>query len=491
MIDQFLERYFGPLSSTLETIVFYSVSAFGAEVPLVVLVLVIAGTFFTFWLRFLNLRGFRHAIDLVRMKYPPSSNAAGEVSHFQALATAVSGTVGLGNIAGVAIAITIGGPGAAFWMVVAGFLGMSTKMAECMLGVKYRKVREDGTISGGPMYYLRDALAEEGRPRVGRALSWFFAACIMFAAIGTNAFQANQATAQVINVLGDTGLGQFLDANRWSFGLLMAVVVAAVIIGGIQSIAKATGVIVPIMAGTYVLACLIVIGTNLGQVPSAIAEIVSGAFSPEGVAGGMIGALLVGFQRAAFSNAAGLGDAAIAHSAVKTDDPVTEGFVASLEPFVDTIIICSMTAITIVVTGAWLGADPGRVNGVQITSDAFESVVSWFPLVLAAAVVLFAFSTMLSYSYYGMKGTGFLFGDSPTAENVFKGVFLVFTVVGAAVALGPVIVFADSIFFLMGLGNVIGLFLLAPLIRREFDRYWSSYRAGEFVVVDKSERAGR
>ncbi|MEV0946807.1 alanine/glycine:cation symporter family protein [Rhodococcus sp. NPDC049939] len=481
-VDETLNRYFGSFAERVADIIFYSVPLFGADVPLIVTWLVICGVFFTLWLKFLNVRGMMHAIALVRGKYT-SPDAPGEVTHFQALATAVASTVGLGNIAGVAVAITIGGPGAAFWMVLAGFVGMSTKMAECMLGVKYRKVHDDGSVSGGPMYYLRHGLAQIGFRRLGLVLASAWALCMMLAALGTNAFQANQATAQLVSVAGDGALGNALGGNRWIIGLTMAVVVAAVIIGGIKSIARVTSVLVPVMAVIYFLGCLVVIVVNLSALPAAVGEIVAGAFSPEGVAGGAIGALIVGFQRATFSNSAGVGDAPIAHSQVKTNRPATEGFVASLEPFIDTIVICSMTALTIVVTGVFRDADALDVDGVTLTSRSFESVVSWFPYVLALAVLLFAFSTILSNSFYGMKGFGYLFGDSRTAEMVYKGIFLVFTVIGAASALEAVILFADSIFFLMAVSNVIGLYFLARVIRPEFVQYWAKLKAGEFDRV--------
>ena len=484
-IDATLERYFGPFAEWLASIVFYSVPLFGTQVPLIVTWLVICGFFFTFWLKFLNVRGMKHAVHLIQGKYTPP-DAVGQVTHFQALATAVSSTVGLGNIAGVAVAITLGGPGAAFWMVVAGFVGMSTKMAECTMAVKYRRVHDDGTVSGGPMYYLRDGLAELGHSRMGKFLAAGWAFCMMIAALGTNAFQANQATQQLVDVSGNGAIGTWLGDNNWVVGLIMAGLTAAVIIGGIKSIARVTSVMVPFMAILYVAGCLTVIVANLGALPGAFAEIIVGAFSPEGVAGGVVGALIVGFQRATFSNSAGVGDAPIAHSQVKTNRPATEGFVASLEPFVDTIIICSMTAITIVVTGTWRGSDVGEVGGVTITSRAFESVVSWFPYVLAVAVLLFAFSTILSNSFYGMKGFGYLLGDNKKAEHVYKVIFLSFTVIGAAAALGPVILFADSIFFLLALFNVIGLYFLAKVIRREFIDYWTKLQAGEFEMVGRN-----
>ena len=468
---------FTAFSDWLTAIVFYAPTIGGVAVPFIVVWLVVAGIFFTVWLGFMNIRGFSHAINLVRGKYS-DPNDAGEVSHFQALATAVSGTVGLGNIAGVAIAVAIGGPGATFWMIVAGFVGMSTKMAECMLGVKYRREHADGTVSGGPMYYLRDGLAAQGKAKLGRFLAAAFAVCMIGGSLGGgNMFQSNQATAQIIEVTGgeDGALGDL----SWLIGVIFGVLVGAVIIGGIKSIAKVTEKIVPFMAVLYLTACLVVILGSIEAVPAAIGEIFAGAFTGEGVVGGAVGALLVGFQRAAFSNEAGLGSAAVAHSAVRTKEPATEGFVALLEPFIDTIVICTMTALTIVITGAWNDPDASDIGGVNLTSRAFESVLPWFPYVLAVAVVMFAFSTMISWSYYGMKATSYLFGDNPTAENVFKVIFVIFTVIGSAAALDAVINFSDSMIFLMGVPNIIGLYLLAKVIRSVIRSYYDRVQSGE------------
>ena len=469
---------FDRVSGWITSLVFYGPSAGGeVAIRLIVIWLVTAAIFFTIWLGFLNIRGFKHAIDLVRGKYSDPDDA-GEVSHFQALATAVSGTVGLGNIAGVAIAISIGGPGATFWMILAGLLGMSLKAAECMLGVKYRMEHADGTVSGGPMYYLRDGLRDLGRPGLGKVLAVFFALCMIGGAVGGgNMFQSNQATAQIVSQLG--GEEGFLGRNPWVIGLLFVAAVGAVIIGGIKSIAKVTEKVVPLMAALYLTACLIVLLVNFSDIPAAFGSILDGAFTGEGATGGIIGALITGFQRAAFSNEAGLGSASVAHSAVRTQEPATEGFVALLEPFIDTVVICTMTALTIVITQAYLNPDASELGGVALTSTAFETVLPWFPAVLAVAVVLFAFSTMLSWSYYGMKATGYLFGDNRVAENVFKVIFLGFTLLGSVAGLGSVIDFSDSMIFLMSLANVVGLYLLAGVIRREFAHYRARLASGE------------
>ena len=372
------------------------------------------------------------------------------------------------------MAITLGGPGATFWMILAGFLGMSAKMAECTLGVKYRKQHADGTVSGGPMYYLRDGLASIGMAGLGKVLAAMFAVfCVLGSLGGGNMFQANQATAQILSVTGNEGN----TTLTWVIGILFALAVGLVIIGGIKSIARVTEKIVPAMAALYLLACLVVILANLDKVPGAFGDIVSGAFSPEGVAGGVVGVLIVGFQRAAFSNEAGIGSASIAHSAVKTEEPATEGHVALLEPFIDTIVICTMTALTIVISGVYLDAGEG-VEGVALTSSAFETVVPWFPNVLAVAVILFAFSTMISWSYYGMKATGYLFGDNVLAENVYKVVFCIFTVLGSVTALDAVLGFSDAAIFLMSIPNVIGLYLLARVLKKEINGYRNRIETG-------------
>jgi len=484
-VDDAINDAVSPVANFISGIIFYSVkigepgTLAYVEIPLIVVWLIVAAAFFTVYLGFQNIRGFTHAIDLVRGKYSDPKDA-GEVSHFQALATAVSGTVGLGNIAGVAVAVSFGGPGATFWMILAGFLGMSTKMAECTLGVKYRKEHADGSVSGGPMYYLRDGLAEIGHRKLGKFLAVFFSICCIGGAIGGgNMFQANQATTQIVNITG--GADGVLGEWRFVIGLVFAIAVGAVIIGGIKSIARVTEKVVPLMAVLYIVACLTVIFGNITAVPDAIGQIFVGAFNPEGIAGGIIGVLIQGFRRAAFSNEAGVGSASIAHSAVKTTEPATEGFVSLLEPFIDTIVICTMTSLAIVITGTW--DDPSIEPGVATTSAAFATVAPWFPILLAVAVILFAFSTMISWSYYGMKATGYLFNDSAKAEFVFKIVFLVFTVIGASLSLGPVIDFSDSMIFAMSLANIAGLYFLARVIKREITQYRAKVKSGEFAMV--------
>jgi alanine or glycine:cation symporter, AGCS family len=485
--DESINDFFEPISTAISTVVFYSVPLDfideGVELPLIVVWLVIAGLFFTVYLRGFQFRAFGQAIRLIRGRYDDPRDA-GEVTHFQALATAVSGTVGLGNIAGVAVAISLGGPGATFWMILAGLLGMCTKGVECTLGVKYRNVYPDGRVSGGPMYYLTKGLRERS-PRLGtfgKVLAILFCIFTLGGAVGGgNMFQSNQAFNQAQSVTGgdDGPLG--FGAAGAVFGFVLALLVGAVIIGGIRSIARVTDKLVPFMAVFYVLACLTVLFVNAGQIPAALGSIVTEAFSPEAGYGGIVGVLIQGFRRAAFSNEAGLGSAAIAHSAVKTDEPATEGHVAVLEPFIDTVVICTMTALAIVITGTY--ADEASAPGVETTSAAFGTVVSWFPVVLAIAVILFAYSTMLAWSYYGLKAATYLFGESMIVDRTWKLIFCLFVVIGASSTLDSVIGFSDSMIFLMSLPNIIGLYILARVVRREINGYRARLDSGEILPV--------
>ena len=472
--DAIIDDFVAPITDVASGIVFYSVEAFGTQVPLIVVWLVAGSVFCTFYFRFISYRGFRHAIDLVKGDYS-NPDDAGEVSHFQALATALSGTVGLGNIAGVAIAISIGGPGATFWMILGGLIGMSAKFAECTLGVKYRNEYADGTVSGGPMYFLSKGLAEKNMKTFGRGLAIFFAlACILASFGGGNMFQVNQAFSQFVNVTG--GEQGFFADKGWLFGLVLATVIGVVIIGGIKSIARVTEKVVPFMALLYCLSALAVLAANYQGIPAAFAAIFNGAFSPEGVSGGFVGVLIQGFRRASFSNEAGIGSAAIAHAAVRTKEPVTEGLVSLLEPFIDTVVICTMTALVIIITGTYT---TGSMNGVQLTSDAFATAASWFPYLLAVAVILFAFSTMLSWSYYGVKSWTYLFGETRGSDVSYKVLFCGFVIIGATMNLGSVVDFGDAMNFAMAIPNIIGLYILAPVIRRELNSYLARLESGE------------
>jgi AGCS family alanine or glycine:cation symporter len=475
----------------------------------VLIVLILGAVFFTIYFGFVNIRRFGTSINIVRGKYdsieegghvessdtfPGSTedeiddnpktariegdHGEGEVSHFQALTAALSATVGLGNIAGVAIALSIGGPGATFWMIVAGLLGMSSKFVECTLGVMYREIDENGTVYGGPMYYLSKGLKQLNKGGLGKVLAVLFAImCIGGSFGGGNMFQSNQAFQMFQNVTG--GEDSFINGYGFVFGIIMAILVGIVIIGGIKSIAKVTDKIVPFMVGIYVLAALVILGMNAGQIPAAFGEIFSGAFTGAGITGGVVGVLIQGFKRAAFSNEAGIGSASIAHSAVKTKHPASEGLVALLEPFIDTVLVCTMTALVIVITnmnGDIMMYGTEIKEGVQATSNAFASQISWFPYVLAVAVILFAFSSMVSWSYYGFQAWSYLFGRSKTTEYSYKFLFCVFTVIGAAASLGSVIDFSDAMIFAMMVPNIIGLVLLSPKVREELAKYMKTIR---------------
>ena len=473
-IDEAINSATAPIATLIGQIVFFKIPIFGAQLPVVVLWLVVGAVFFTFYMGFINLRGFKHAIQLVKGDYA-DPNSHGEVSHFQALATAVSGTVGIGNIGGVAVAVTVGGPGATFWLILAGFLGMSTKFVECTLGVKYRKEFPDGHVSGGPMYYLRQGFADRGMEGFGKFMGTFYAIGIFIGALGIgNMFQSNQAYVQLNGVTGGA-----LDGLGWLVGLILAAVVFSVIVGGIKSIARVTEKIVPFMAIFYCLFALIVIFMNSAHIPQAVANVFTGAFTGEGVAGGALGAMIIGFQRAVFSNEAGIGSASIAHAAVKTDEPVTEGIVSLLEPFIDTIVICTITAMVI---GTAQVAQPdfaGDALGVAMTSAAFEREFSWFPIPLAFAALLFAFSTMISWSYYGLKGWTYLFGEGEMGQKVYKIIFCAFVALGCVVQLGPILDISDALVFLICVPNILGLYFLAPIVKREMNSYFARIESGE------------
>ena len=478
-LDEKINNAITPVADWLSSIIFYSVNFMGTadtsdDFPVVVAWLICGAVVFSLYMRFINIRGFAQAIRIVRGDYSdPKDN--GEVSHFQALSAALSGTVGLGNIAGVAIAVGLGGPGATVWMILAGFLGMTTKMVECTLGVKYRDVHPDGSVSGGPMYYLSKGLAARGWGGVGRFLAIFAAiSCIGSSFGGGNMFQANQSITQLVNMFG--GAEGMLGTHRWVVGLIMAVLVGLVIMGGIKSIARVTDKLVPFMCGLYVLAAIAIILIHFQFLPHAVNVIFWGAFEPDAIAGGIVGVLIQGFRRATFSNEAGVGSAPIAHSAVRTQEPVTEGLVALLEPFIDTVVICTMTAMVIVVTDTYTLPN---VDGITMTSTAFESVIPHSSTVLLIAVLLFAFSTMITWSYYGLKAWTYLLGKTPASELTYKALFCIFVVIGATMNLGKVVDFSDAMFFAMAFPNILGLYILAPEVKRELNSYLARVRSGE------------
>lgn len=510
-LDEKINDEFMPFATWWENTVLTTVPVGSYNIPIVLILLVLGATWFTIYFGFPGVTKFKLAINTVRGKYDSIDHHSvekvelnvidgdlvdtikdesqdGEVSHFQALATAVSGTVGLGNIAGVAVAIAVGGPGATFWMIVCGLIGMSTKFVECTLGVKYRDVGEDGTVYGGPMYYLKRGLEAQNKAVLGKVLAVIFAVlCVGASFGGGNAFQSNQAAVQIVSMLGIKG-----GAIGFVIGVVMAILVGVVIIGGIKRIAKITEKIVPFMAIIYVVAALIIIFANIEHVGSAFSMIFSGAFSPMAGLGGVLGVIIVGFQRAAFSNEAGAGSAAIAHSAVKTKYPASEGVVALLEPFIDTVVICTMTALVIIffnmdagafeygnsVNSAVMMNDTGEyIGGVDLTSMAFDSVLPGFRYILTLAIILFAFSTMISWSYYGLQSWKYLFGRGKMADLVYKILFLAFVVIGASATLDAVIKFSDAMILALVFPNMIGLILLFPRVKEEMNRYMEAIKS--------------
>ena len=499
-IDQIIDEKFGDATGWFVNFIFYQIQ-FTEDIKVfwVLFPLILGATYFTIYFKFINFRGIITSINIVRGKYDridhhetleaagdatPGGDSVetiavegheGEVSHFQALTAALSATVGLGNIAGVAIAVSIGGAGATFWMIIAGLLGMASKFVECTLGVKYRDIDENGVVYGGPMYYLTKGLKSKGLEKLGKILAVLFAIFVIGGSFGGgNMFQVNQAFQLVENITG--GEASALHGKGWLFGVVMAALVGIVIIGGIKKIAKVTDKIVPFMVVIYVTASLFVIFSNINMIGDAFVQIFNGAFSPEGVAGGAVGVLVQGFRRAAFSNEAGIGSASIAHSAVKTRYAASEGMVALLEPFIDTVVVCTMTALVLIITGN-VNAANASLNDAQailLTSAAFESAISWFPYVLTVAVVLFAFSTMISWSYYGFQGWAYLFGRSKKMEYTYKIIFCLFVVVGSAASLGSVIGFSDAMIFAMMVPNMVGIVILAPKVKKELNKYLSA-----------------
>ena len=488
-LDQRIDEAFKPISDFFSEIVFFQVGGY----PFVIFLLVGSALFFTIYFGFPNIRYFWTSINVVRGKYDDvdknnSDSKDGEVSHFQALATAVSGTVGNGNIAGVALAIALGGPGATFWMIICGLLGMSTKFVECTLGVHYRDVDENGVVYGGPMYYLSKGLKSKGFVTLGKVSAVLFAIfCIGGSFGGGNAAQSNQAAIVLKDLFGydSTFAGAMI-------GIILAFFVGIIIIGGIKRIASVTEKIVPFMALLYILACIYILGVNFSFIDDAISLIIKEAFNPTAMGvGGFIGVLMVGFKRAAFSNEAGAGSASIAHSAVKTKYSASEGLVSLLEPFIDTVVICTMTALVIIIfnsTGAFVYGGDGMggggviIDGVMyegagITSKAFAEYIPYSGVLLTIAVVLFAVSTMISWSYYGLQSWKYLFGRSKVADMTYKVLFLIFVVIGAAASMNSIWAFSDAMIFAMVFPNMIGLFFLFPIVKEQLNKYLEAIKS--------------
>lgn len=468
------QQLFEQLTDILASVVFFAFNIKGTDVPLVLVWLILGAIFFTVSLGFINIRGFTHAIKL--LKGNKSSGANGEISPFQALTTALSGTVGTGNIAGVALAISLGGPGATFWMIIAGLLGMSTKFVECTLAVKYRQINADGSVSGGPMFYIKAAFDKCNLPVIGSILAIAFSIFVIFGSAGF--VHVNQGFVQVETVTGFN--------NAWLFGAIYAALVALVIIGGIKSIAKVTSKLVPLMCAIYLFAAFAVMYVHFSEIPAAFTLIVSSAFTPEAGYGGFLGVLIQGFRRAAYSNEAGIGSSPIAHAAAQTKNPISQGFVGLLEPFIDTVVICTITALVIILTGAY---QVDGLDGVQITSSAFASIFSWFPWVLMIALLLFGFSTVVSWSYYGLTGWRYIFGTSQQATAIYKVLFCLIVSIGAVPNIMAVFNFIDSMIFLMAVPNILALYMLLPEVRRDLALYWAkqkvSFKSAVAVTSDK------
>lgn len=466
-----INELFAPASQAVNAFIFYSVDVVGIRLPLVVIWLIAAAVIITTYLRFINLNGFLHAIRIVSGRETVHQNRTthGEISHFEALSSALSGTVGLGNIASVPVAILLGGPGAVFWMIVAGFFGMSSKFAECALAVKYRRTRADGSTIGGPMFYIEEVFSRRGLKAVGKFAAIFFAVMTMGASVSV--FQVNQSYAQFTSVTG-------IEAPL-IYGITISTLVAIVILGGIKNIAKVTRVLVPLMGGVYIGAALIIIGLNITSIPGVLAEIFQGAFGLQAAGGGFVGAIINGIQRATYSSEAGIGSAAIAHSAVRTDEPMTEGYVALLEPFIDTIIVCTVTALVILVTGAhlpFLDIENG-LRGIEMTSAAFEGTFGWYPYVLLVSVVLFAFSTLVTWAFYGSQAALYIFGDKKIVDVTFKLILCALLSTGAAIQLSAIVDFIDAMLFGMCIPNIIALYLLLPELNGDLKIYNAKFRA--------------
>ena len=476
-LDQ-INSGFGVLVGYLYPFLFADING----IPLIVLTLMTGAVVFTLYFRFINIRGFKHSIEIIKGKYD-NPNDTGQISHFQALTSALSATIGLGNIAGVAVAVSLGGPGAVFWMVFIAFFSMSAKFVSCTLGQLYRQVNSDGSVSGGPMYYLDHGLKERGYGALGKFLAVLYAIFIIGGAFGGgNMFQANQSYEL---------FGKLIGIPDYLYGILLAILVGFVIVGGIKRIGRTTERIVPFMVLLYVGASLFIILTNIDKLPGVISSILGQAFNPDAAYGGFIGALVTGIKRGVFSNEGGVGSASIAHSAAKTDEPVREGIVAMVGPFIDTIVVCFMTASVILITAdinpmyidnmnQMAEGQEVKIQGAELTSAAFGSAISWFPLILSIVVFLFSFSTIISWYYYGDKGWKYLFGSS--SINLYKAIYLGCIVLGSISSLGNVIDFSDMMILSCGFPNIIGCMFLLPVVKIKLNDYWSRYNSGQFKV---------
>lgn len=481
-VDAMMDKYIAPVFDGIADIIFFPITIGTSHVPLIIFWILFAGIFFTLYFKGISVWGLKHAVETVAKPVDKDSESSGEVSSFQALATALSGTIGIGSIAGVAISISIGGPGAAFWIFIGALLGMSIKFVEATLAVKYRRFNLDGSVSGGPMHYIAHGLTRKKLRKLGQPLSAIFAVlCIGGAISGGNMIQINQSAHQLVNITG--GESSILHGYTWVFGLLIAVLVWLVVVGGIKSIARITTILVPTMCFLYIGASLIVILANYANIPQGLITIVKEAFSPHAVAGGVFGTIIIGLRRSVQSNEAGTGAAAIAYATVKTNEPVSQGFVALLETFL-TGILCLLTSCAILFSGTFVMGAQG-ISGIELASTAFQSVISFFPYILSLVVILFALSTLISWSYYGQKAWNFLVGEGKKRNLSFDIIYCLFIIVGSAMNVGSVIYITDAMMIAMCVPNIIALYILAPEIKKDLREYCKNHNVGKFVGMNR------
>ena len=468
-VDAFIDKHIAPVSDTLARYIFFNVPLPGGKIPAIILWVLIAGIFFTIYFKGIAAWGFKHAIDNVVSKPKDGHDGCGEVSSFQALATALSGTIGIGSIAGVAISISIGGPGAAFWIFVGALLGMSIKFVEATLAVKYRRFNLDGSVSGGPMHYIAHGLTRRKMRWLGQPLSVIFAIlCIGGGITGGNMIQINQTAHQLVFITG--GETSIVHGFTWVIGLVVAILIAMVVMGGIKSIAKVTTILTPTMCALYIVSGLIVIGANITHIHEAIGLIIREAFHPTAVAGGVFGTIIIGLRRSVQSNEAGTGAAAIVYATAQTKEHISQGFVALLETFL-TGVLCLFTSFAIVFSGVLDMSAVGKISGIELASNAFQSVIPFFPVILSVIAILFALSTLISWAYYGQKAWTFLLGEGKKRVITFNLIYCLFIIIGSAMNVQSIIDITDAMMVSMCVPNIIVLYILAPEIKRDLKDY--------------------
>ena len=479
-VDEFIDKNIAPVMDGIASVVFTPVKLFGTEIPVIILWILAAGIFFTIYFKGIAFWGLKHAISNLVKKPESGSEESGDVSSFQALATALSGTIGIGSIAGVALSISIGGPGAAFWIFAGAVLGMSIKFIEAALAVKYRRFNLDGSVSGGPMHYIAHGLTRRKMRWLGQPLSVIFAMlCIGGGITGGNMIQINQTAHQIIFITG--GENSIFHGYAWILGLIAAILIGLVVMGGIKGIAKVTTILTPSMCALYILSGLIVIFANLTNIPSALALIVKEAFHPTAVAGGFFGIIIIGLRRSVQCNEAGTGAAAIVYAAAQTKEHISQGFVALLETFL-TGVLCLFTSFAIVFSGVLDHTTIGKISGIELASSAFQSVISFFPIILSIIAVLFAMSTLISWAYYGQKAWTFLLGEGKKRVLAFNLIYCLFIVIGSAMNISSILNITDAMMLAMCIPNVIVLYILAPEIKRDLKDYLERHN---FPFVNK------